>query len=196
MIQTSFTIRKWVIHTGIGWFLGVILILILSGFLESMHLDGQSILGFGMGIGVGLAQWLLLKKYFSISINWVILLTIGLTSPFVAFDIASRYFILKPETFIPEIIASGTIFSSYLQYRFLLKPINPDTKSWILYSLFGWMAAAMLCMFSYPFLMHYLTRNVVAIINIILFTAAGPLLGFITGSGLRGIINEERQDKE
>lgn len=190
MAQSSFNLGKWVLYTGIGWFLGFLLLLLLADILESVHLDFQFIVGLSMGFGVGMLQWLLLRKYYTISFNWVVFLIIGMTIPFVIFDIASRYINLSIETSILFIVASGTLFSSYLQTNYLLKPINANTKSWIGFSLIGWLSVTVLCMFSYPILIHYFTKNVVAIINIIIFTSAGPLLGYITGKGIKLMLIE------
>lgn len=184
MATSSFTIKKWIIYTGIGWFLGVLLVLLLAGLLEFLHLDFQFIVGFGMGLGVGLSHWLLLRKYFLISFNWVVIQSIVLTIPFLIFDIFSRYYNLPIEKLILFIIACGVTSSSYLQYYFLLKPNSPNTKEWILFSLIGWLSVSILCIYSYPVLMHYFTRNIVVIVNLIIFTSAGPLLGFITWKGI------------
>ncbi len=192
MSNSSFTQSKWILYTGIGWFFGVLLVLLLAGLLESIHLDCQSLIGVAMGFGVGTIQWLLLKKQFAISFMWVIFLIIGLTTPFVIFDVASKYMYLPVESSMPVIVASGALLSSYLQYRFLLSSLNSTAKSWIGYSLAGWLVASSLCMFTgYTIHMHSITRNTIVVINILLFIAAGPILGIITGKGIQGLVKAE-----
>jgi hypothetical protein len=44
-------------------------------------------LGIGMGIGLGFMQWLILRKWIADALNWIWFLVLGLTIPFLLFEL-------------------------------------------------------------------------------------------------------------
>ena len=74
---------KWLMGTAISWYLSIVVTIILSyAIVNQFHPEETNILiGFGAGLCVGLAQWLLLRKSHSVSFFWVLAHAIGIGVP-------------------------------------------------------------------------------------------------------------------
>lgn len=107
--KTEFSVRRWTWATFGGWFIGVFLIMMLSGLLDSLGIEGmQFYLGLGMGAGVGLAQWLVLRKYLTISALWIAVSALTMGAPTVIFD-------LMPTGSVPYKLAFGVVLGALTQ---------------------------------------------------------------------------------
>lgn len=179
---------SWVGATFGGWALGVVLIIVLSSGLDSMGIEGmQFYLGLGMGGGVGLAQWLYLKKRVDMSPYWIWFSALGLGIPAVGVDLL----VAGTASYkIPLCIALGSPVVGVLQQSLLRRYWPAKPIWWILASLLGWMMAVLTV-----FTVDY-TRQldqwipnvlVIAFINLMLILGGGLALGLITGLALKKV---------
>jgi len=186
--ETRFTFRQWVLVTFVGWFLGVILIMMLSGFLDSIGIEGmQFYLGLGMGAGVGLAQWLRLRNFLAVNINWMLFSAFGMGIPFIFLDLVPAVSVVYK---LPLSIALGSITTGLLQFL-LLKQLSSKAYLWIAGSFIGWtLAVATVFTINYTMLIKVTgyMNLVMALINLLLILAGGIVLGIITGMTLKKII--------
>ncbi len=189
--QTNFPQSKWKLFTGIGWILGVILVLLISAALEGIKFEGQSAVGLGMGLGVGFMQWLAVRKQFSISLNWCWFLMIGLGLPFIAYDLMAKYIEMTPEWGIVPATAIGALLAGYLQYNFILKKISEKTTVWIIYNFLGWfVTAAFIILLGLLIAKFRSERYIMAILSVLSIIFGGIILGAITGNGWKKILKE------
>src|SRR5690349_15382753 len=112
------SISKWIKFTFFGWFVGMMLILILSGFLDSIGIEKfQFYIGVGMGGGVGLMQWIVLRKVYPIKLEWLWTSVLGLGIPFLFFDFWSHYSGYPlGEKYLPISMALGSLLIGVLQF--------------------------------------------------------------------------------
>jgi hypothetical protein len=186
--QQIFSVYKWMFYTGVGWIAGVILVLIFAGILEGLHLDFQFIMPLSIGIGMGIMQWLYLRKFFIKSFIWVWLLIAGLTLPFAVFDLVSLIFKLNIEKCLWLLIIIGSILSGSLQYRLFLKNHFSNAAKWIIYSFLSWLIILLLMLVTSYTISHHVNRKIALVINLSAFVLADPFLGLISGKGLKSIM--------
>lgn len=184
----QFSVNRWTKATFWGWVIGIALILIISSFLDSIHIEHtQFYLGVGVGVGVGFTQWRLLKKFITIPSMWFWFSTVGMGVPFVLLDLIPNEVLVHK---LPFSISSGAIFSGFLQYTILKKHFE-KAKLWITGSFLGWVLGV-LTVFIIDYtnnLKSVISSNLVlAAINLFLMLAGGIVLGIITGKTIRKII--------
>ena len=168
--------------------MGIVLILVLAAILEPLHLDNNSMLGIGMGMGLGFMQWLILRKWIEDAFNWIWLLIIGLTVPFLLFELLKKDY----ELFINLVVLIGGFLSTYLQYQFFLKKHSTQAKKWIVYGFLSWLTVDFLFLIlMIPGLFHVPLNNTIKIINLTTIIVCAPLMGYITGKGLSFILKQE-----
>lgn len=68
----------WVVANSAGWVLGIIVVIALATLQESTHVGNAVYLGAGMGWSVGLAQWLIARKWFDATSRWMWASTIAM----------------------------------------------------------------------------------------------------------------------
>ena len=195
-IQNPITLKRWILFTTCGWFIGILLVVgfaLLSEIVFKMEdeFDGQAAIGIGMGAGVGLMQWLAIRKYLAASqkLFWFSLL--GFTVAFIIRDIVAGIINEKfsdipitVEVTIPIAVLLGAYISSLLQYKFVFNAKMDTTFRWIIYSMIGWLLATLITM-STSILDLKLGENfpkiLIVIIALLLLSIGGPILGYITG---------------
>ncbi|HCR49758.1 MAG TPA: hypothetical protein PLL64_02560 [Rhodothermales bacterium] len=178
----------WTRYTFYGWFLGVILILLFSSVFDGVGVEGmQFYLGLAMGAGIGVMQWWLLKKHGGISLKWVWFLILGLTIPFIAFDLLFQAMLPYK---LAVCLTLGAILSGGLQ-TFVLLDYSPKAKWWVIYACSGWMLAlgSILALDYTKLLSPYANNLLIAFLNLLLILAGGFILGVVTGTGLRKILH-------
>ncbi len=159
--------------------LGVVLILMLSSFLDSIGIEHmQFYLGIGMGAGVGLAQW------FSI---------IGMGIPFIIMDYLLPNLL---EYKIPIAMASGSLCVGWLQSRLLKSPSS--TKLWTIASFLGWTAGGLtVLLINYTMRLQPNASRIIilllAVVNLVLILSGGIVLGVITGKAWKKILPAEEE---
>jgi len=185
--ENYFTIGRWTRATFRGWLLGVVFIIAFSSLLDSIGIEGaQFYLGLA-GAGVGFTQWLLLKKFTTISRKWIWFSTTGMSIPFIVLDIVA------PHAFtyrLPLGVVLGALLSGLLQFM-ILKHHSPKATVWIWGSVAGW-TLAILAVVAVEYTKHlapYVRYNLIlALINLVLILSGGIILGIITGSVLKKIL--------
>lgn len=184
-MQPSLT--QWTISTFLGWLLGVVFILGLSSLLDALGIENmQFYLGIGMGAGVGLIQWLRLKKFLPISLNWMWFSALGMGVIFIIFDLIAK------ETFSHKVALSvilGAAAAGFLQAQ-LLKAHSLKSYTWVLYNCLGWsLGVGTVFLVDYTMKLQSAGHNLfLALLNLVLILAGGVVLGIVSGLGLRQII--------
>lgn len=186
--EKQFSVGRWTLATFGGWFLGVILIMMLSGFLDSIGIEGmQFYLGLGMGAGVGFVQWLWLRKFVAVNALWILFSVLGMGVPIIILDLMPSGTISYK---LPIGITLGALAVGSLQFL-LLKQLSPKASLWILGCFIGW-ALAVATVFTIDYTMTIKVSGymnlVMALINLLLILAGGIVLGVITGISLKKII--------
>ncbi|HOS47936.1 MAG TPA: hypothetical protein PLG57_04825 [Bacteroidia bacterium] len=187
-MNSSFELKKWIKSSFFGWILGVAFILMFSGALESIGIHHmQFYLGLAMGLGVGLIQWLYLRRFIPLNLTWALLSAIGLSLPLLLFDLVTSYELPHKLLFC---ISAGSVLSGLFQYL-LLKPHYKGAIHWIITSFFSWTSAtAIVFLIDYTWsLRTYHVSNLwLAIINLVLILSGGLVLGLLSGISLRKMI--------
>lgn len=188
MIERRLTFLKtkqWIKVTFWGWLLGVLFLILLSSLLDSLGIeDMQFYIGIGMGAGVGLLQWRLLRKYYEISILWFIYSSIGMGLPFLIFD-----FLVDPNLSykLPLSVAIGGLLVGLLQYQ-MFKAYASKAFVWVFASALGWTLAAfttLLINYTMQFKVTGYLNLVLALLNLGIILAGGWVLGWITAKALK-----------
>ncbi len=204
--QKKLTQNRWIWLTTAGWFIGILLIFVLGIFAEIIlpakeESGSQLGIGIAMGIGVGLMQWVVLRKYLESVQKWLWFSILGFTLSYVSFDIIASNVNsnLKPEVVLPFATTMGALISSWLQYKFILRNITPKAYNWIAYSTIAWLLAHLFTMGTWPFfsmpIPFKLPKIFYFIVMIIYPVVGGPLLGYITGRFIVPVINKQNPNE-
>lgn len=177
--------------------MGIGLLIAVSGLLEILHFagkSGQGAIGLGMGMGVGIMQWLIIRKYVSNGLTWIWCLLGGLGIPFLVYDYLSTWIPYSADIMVAVVAAIGAVITSLLQYYFVLKPVTCRANLWIPYSTVGWVSYNLLFGVYMMFDVIHM-RNILGIIlAFTLVFGGGPLMGYITGLGLKTIMSSAGEE--
>ncbi|MDX1685895.1 MAG: hypothetical protein R3275_11715 [Saprospiraceae bacterium] len=179
--QNTFPFRKWLIYNSIGWLLGFIFILVIASTFDALGIHNlQFFLGAGIGAGVGLAQWMVLRKLNDIGGRWILFTVVGLGIPFLIADILG---IIGIESLIEDLqvgIIAGGLLAAYLQSK-ILKSYGVTTSQWITASLLAWILIGLLVygMRFTDLIWH--NRWFGFFTNLAILLSGGPIIGWITG---------------
>lgn len=181
--MNTISLKKWTLSTFLGWLLSVVFILILSGIFDGLGIEGyQFYLGISVGLGVGLTQWLRLRKYSSIGIKWAWYTALGAGLPFLIFDLVKIYgHVDFGERYLLYSVSVAGLSVGIMQYL-LLKPYSTKAINWIPLSLIGWVCAALTVLGINSSMQHIKQPLLGFIVNLSLILAGGIVLGLITGS--------------
>jgi hypothetical protein len=138
-------------------------------------------------------QWLVLRKSLENAYKWIGLTVIGLSVPFILYDICAHLFYVA-EIWLFLNFGLGGVLSSYLHYRFFLISLSKESKRWILYSFYAWTLCLLINSFQFIPNYQYLEKNMKDIINIITILGSGPLFGLITGWGMAAILRKTKEE--
>lgn len=201
--QKQLTQSRWIWLTIAGWFIGVALVIGLGILAETIlqgkeGLGGQALVGVGMGIGVGLMQWILLRKYLRSALNWLWCSILGFTVAYVASDVVAFFITIDfdPGTILPLATFIGALISGWLQYVFVLKKSVANSQGWIVYNAVAWLLAHLLTMGMFLIKIPKQSGVLGVLIIILAFVfilIGGPLLGFITGRFIVPLINKQHK---
>ncbi|WP_295673489.1 hypothetical protein [uncultured Mucilaginibacter sp.] len=194
------SIGQWVSLITCGWLIGFITGIFMADALETLHLDFALII-VGMSFWVGLMQRIALRKQLFINNLWVLFEVLGLSTPFVI----SNFIVVLLNNSFPGLIGErtnmlliivatpiGGTFAGWLQYKFML--INDDSKNsreWIKYSFIGWTGCSFFIMtyFLFATSLHLEKSMAGKLLNISVLLLGGPILGGLSGLGLKSISN-------
>lgn len=195
VVQRPLTVSRWTLQTTVGWFIGFVLIISLGIVSENAGIGDQSIVGIAMGFGVGFMQWFLLKKISPIGKSWMWFSTMGLSVPFILYDILGPQFNLRPESALPFATALGALLAGWLQYRYILAAISPKSKRWIVYNCIGWLIPCLLAM-SLDLVNRIHPPEYIGIpLAFIFILGGGPILGLLTGRTIVAILSLSVMEK-
>lgn len=190
MQEKTFQTKSWIMACFWGWLIGIVLILLLSGMLEALGTeDLQFYVGLGMGAGVGLAQWLWLKRRFPVAPLWILLSALGMCLPFLLMD-----FMPVPDGSykLPLSVVLGGLITGRLQSQ-LLKKETALAAGWMMGSLLAWSlssVAVLLVNFTMMLKAEGILNLLLAFLNLMLILLGGVVLGFVSGKVLKRILAE------
>ncbi len=191
-VPKIFSTSAWIKATFFGWFLGIILILVLSSSFDGIGIEGfQFFLGIGIGAGVGFMQGRLLRTSGFVNAPWLWTSVAGMGLPFIISDLLIIYGGLSLGSYyIPVCIASGSVIVSVLQYVYL-KRFSPKAVRWILGCSLGWILAGV-TVFAIDYTRHITDHVMVGFfLNLSLILGGGIVLGLITSPFLKMILRQK-----
>ena len=184
--KTKFPLKKWVLYNFFGWLLGTIFVLILSSSFDAVGIENlQFFVAIGIGLGIGIAQWLVLKNITNIKPTWISVTIIGLTIPFVIADILKHFELLDLKSlFIPVCVGVGSLLVGFFQSK-LLENHSIKILNWMIVSFISWLLIA-LAVYSVEYT-SLISKNVWFgfTTNLLLLLSGGIILGIITGKYLK-----------
>lgn len=201
-IKNQLTPLKWILFTSLGWVLGLILALIVSHPLDEIKLSVFGI-GFGISIGMGLMQWVILKNHVSKAAQWILYSVYGLGGTFLMLNILQLIFELFGVTFmgdglsflIPSVAGAllGGYVSGFLQDKYILSKIANQKTKWAITTAMAWLFATLnLVVFTqFIFKIHFIQTISGPFPAIIVFLSVGPIIGLITRKKIVSIIQNK-----
>jgi len=171
--------KYWLLANFLGWTIGVMLIIVLSGILDQFGLEGfQFYVGLGMGFAVATTHALFLDRDFSAKLLFVVNGSIGMMTPFL---IADLFFLYAHGLKLFICVLLGSFSFSLFTYS---KQGGSQTasKHVFTYSI-AWILASM------PIFLIGLTMQIpsdnseklfIAILNLMLILIGGVIMGFTT----------------
>lgn len=185
-VKLNFPMKKWLIAGFLGWLFGTILVLILSSTLDVLGVENvQFFIAIGIGLGIGTAQWVVLRTFTDINKKWIRVTALGLTLPFLIADLLNYLGILNLKSLlIPVCLAIGSLIVGLYQSK-LLKKYQIMKYKWIILSFYSWGLIA-LAIYSMEFT-DLISENVWIgfVINLVLLLSGGIILGITTGRHLK-----------
>ncbi len=183
------SLKRWVWMSFAGWFIGIALVVAFAILGEALGAKndsgGQALVGIGMSMGMGLMQWIALRKHIRAAHYWFIFSMIGFTFSYVCADVLGYLFKwdIQPEFVLPVATAFGALISATFQYAFILKKFNSKSRGWIIVNTLAWLLAHLMItgLLLLNFKLPEMPRWVSACLAIVFLLSGGPLLGVITG---------------
>lgn len=189
--KASISVGLWIGITFVGWFLGVAVLLLISGVVEVLlpTIGLQFQLGMGIGIGMGLIQYFVLRKRMGIGFEWFWASLIGIGLPFIVFDIlhlSMGWKITPNYTMFVGGSISG-LLSGLFYYRILQKHQYQKAHLFFISNFLGWISSVVsLKLIDYT---NYANNHgpFVFFINLFLILFGGFALGTFNGLALKSI---------
>ena len=173
---------RWIWITFLGWFVGFAAIVVLSLAWDVVGGgSAQSMIGIGMGLGVGYTQALEMRPWVKSIGHWILASAVGMGAPFVLYDMVHAAGSEFPYS-LPFAVAIGGLLVGLLQ-TYVLAPLSSRAVSWIPASLAGWTLAAATTIVgdALPRLVQGIGG---ALLYIALILFGGAVLGVVTGGAL------------
>lgn len=175
----------WVLATFCGWLLGVVVIVLLAGIGELVHVGDQFSLGIGMGWSIGYAQWRGGRKWFGPSSEWMWASVVGMGTPFVLSDLVGAWGHAPIPFLVGLNAALGGLLVGLWQRR-MLRSHSARANWWVPACSAGWMLAGAL-----P---HALIRGGPGPhwSNLVGIALGGVVLGVVTGGALVWVLRSSQ----
>jgi hypothetical protein len=178
------TTRAWIRATWAGWLFGIPCIIALALVGEMIGIGGvQSLVGAGIGTGVGLLQARALRGTLPAVAPWFWSSAIGLAIPFLPTDIAKAMGREIPYS-LQWCVAAGGLVAGFWQSR-ILRARFDRTYWWIVASSIGWSLAGATSWLADRF---FQTKAVTGLIGGLGFlgiiASGGVILGAVTSIAL------------
>ncbi|HWA15398.1 MAG TPA: hypothetical protein VG817_03140 [Gemmatimonadales bacterium] len=183
----STSIPHWVRATTLGWLLGIPLIIVFALAGEAIGIGGvQSLVGAGVGMGVGLMQGRALRPRLGSPAPWIIASTLGLALPFIIYDVSVA--LKRPLPYqLQAVVAIGGLVVGLWQ-SVLLKPKYQNSGIWIGASLMGWALAAAAAYGGDVIRFTNIRGIIGALLYLGTIVVGGPALGLVTGLALKRLV--------
>ena len=182
MPSRTLLLLRWILFTTMGWIAGIPLLMLLSGILEPVGL-GKTAIALGMSLGISGFQWLILRKHFPESINWISLSPAAFTVPFLLVDVFGAGWFTSTEMGIVTCTLVGSILMAVVQYQFQLKSRGMPLLLWASVNLFAYALALVP-----PFTLTisrinqlHLPGALSVLLSFLTVLAGGPVIGWLTG---------------
>ena len=182
----------WIWFTTAGWFTGLAFTLLIGLPLEALGIGNQSMIGIGMGAGVGLLQARLLRRYGISGKTWFWTSFVGMSIPYILYDLLATKIIMRSEEVLPILTAIGSLLVGGLQYNYQLKSISNKSNSWIVLTCVGWtLAHILLNALDFNFIRQLnLPEFFNVLYSVALIMGGGPILGLITSRSIVSIVKK------
>lgn len=187
--QQEFSLFRWVFDSFWGWLLGIILILVLSSFLDSIGIEHlQFFVGVGVITGISVAQFRHVRNYFSLSFSWIMWSIVSFSIPFIVID-GMKYYDLYSfsQNSLMYCIVFATLTVSLTQY-ILIKKIILHSYLWFIFSIIGWSLAgiATFALEYTPLIIE--NKLIVFTVNVLLILSGGIFIGIFTGTAAKKLL--------
>lgn len=187
--QQEFSLFRWVFDSFWGWLLGIILILVLSSFFDSIGIEHlQFYVGVGVITGISLAQFRHMRHYFQLTISWMIWSIVSFSIPFIVID-GIKYSDLYPfsQNSLVYSVIIGTLSLSMTQY-YGIKKSKSKPLTWFILSMAGWSCAG-IATFALEYTPLIIENNlIVFIVNVLLILSGGVFIGIFTGMAAKKLL--------
>jgi hypothetical protein len=196
MIERETTGRRvlfrWIWVTWAGWLLGLPITILLAVAGEALGVGGQTLVGAGMGAGVGFLQARALRTVLKKSARWFWSCVVGLAVPFLAADVARPAVWSSPWALFAVVAAGGLIVGAW--QSLILRPRFRNIKWWVVASTVGWALSAGTAAVATWFSRWRTVRGVWGALTFLGVVALGGLiLGAVTGAALVWMLRRERE---
>jgi len=177
--------RQWIVFSSLGWIVGVIAVILISGPLEAVGL-GKTAVGLGMTGGVSAVQWIALRNRFVHAARWMPASLLGMGIPFLLIDLFRDSLPLTGED--QRMIAAtavGTLLLAALQHLWVLRE-RVSLFAWLGVNLVGWLLAlALPFVFSVSRINAWQLPGAVKILfSFATVLGGGLIIGWMTGTVL------------
>ena len=136
-------LRRWVTATWLGWLLGIPCVVALALLGEAVGIGGsQTLVGLGMGAGIGLLQSRALRDVVPARSAWIAATVVGLAAPFLLTDVANAAGLDLAYSLRVCVVVGGLLVGTW--QALLLRTRLRAAWTWIAASAVGWTLAAAL----------------------------------------------------
>lgn len=178
--------QRWILANFFGWFLGFVLVVVLSILWDVFGGGAQFMIGVGMGAGVGLGQAFAARRWLDRPKLWAGASVLGMGGLFVVADTLHALGLSFPYS-LPLYVAVGGLLAGVLQLP-LLRPHADRRYWWVAASCIGWSVPAGLLMLNDSQLVPEVWGMTAFLATLGL---GGILLGAVTGATLVRIRRRE-----
>jgi hypothetical protein len=178
------TLNRWIRVTTLGWLVGIPLVVAFALLAEGLGIGGmQSMVGLGIGSGVGVMQARALVSWLPRRRHWIMVTAIGIGLPFLAADVLLHAG-ADIEYSLTWCVVGGGLLAGIGQ-AVLLRPHVDYSWRWIPVSTAGWAAAAGMATIA-DGLREAGARGIAgALAYLGLIALGGVVLGVVTGAAWR-----------
>jgi hypothetical protein len=175
---------RWVRATVVGWLLGVPFVIPLALAGETVGIGGaQSLVGAGMGTGVGLMQARVIRAVLPEPARWFWSCAIGLSVPFFVVDLARVLGHELPYLLYVAVAVGGLVVGAWQALVLRLRVHNAGW--WVVGSVVGWTLASGAVAAADHLTRSHSVRGVWgALVYLSVVASVGLVLGVVTGISL------------
>lgn len=188
-MKYNLPLKKWALSSFLGWMIGITIVVAIAVTLNYFQVTNlHFFMGLVIGVTVGYIQWQMLYQIIPIDKKWVWYSALGLTLPFLTFDLLPYFTrIVFPSYQLSIPIMLGALSIGALQAK-LLKPFSRKADLWLVACIFSWGGAGFFALCG-----RYaskLVTNTTALYasQILLIVIAGIVLGLISGFFLKKML--------